>query len=150
MLSTLDDMHIIDIQRKTQRNTHWNNQKLVYNSLCSIASAVSMILLISFNTNLNYWVLIVVYLQLAADNAWQCMNCRKLQQCTKKLSLWSLPDILVVHLKRFKQVWRIYTMLLLNEIFFSSYFAFSYLSGCILETLQFKSSITVHKLLIEI
>ncbi|PIK45626.1 putative ubiquitin carboxyl-terminal hydrolase 43 [Apostichopus japonicus] len=41
--------------------------------------------------------------KLAADNAWQCMNCRKLQQCTKKLSLWSLPDILVVHLKRFKQ-----------------------------------------------
>ncbi|PIK36974.1 putative ubiquitin carboxyl-terminal hydrolase 43 [Apostichopus japonicus] len=31
--------------------------------------------------------------KLAADNAWQCMNCRKLQQCTKKLSLWSLPDI---------------------------------------------------------
>ncbi|KAJ8037771.1 Ubiquitin carboxyl-terminal hydrolase 43 [Holothuria leucospilota] len=41
--------------------------------------------------------------KLAADNAWQCMNCRKPQQCTKKLSLWSLPDILVIHLKRFKQ-----------------------------------------------
>lgn len=30
-----------------------------------------------------------------------CPNCKKHQQATKKFDLWSLPKILVVHLKRF-------------------------------------------------
>ncbi|XP_013414847.1 ubiquitin carboxyl-terminal hydrolase 31 [Lingula anatina] len=43
--------------------------------------------------------------KLGAEDAWNCPTCKKLQQGTiKKLSLWSLPDILVIHLKRFKQV----------------------------------------------
>ncbi|CAH1793607.1 unnamed protein product [Owenia fusiformis] len=42
--------------------------------------------------------------QLGAEDAWNCHHCGKRQQGTiKKLGLWSLPDILVVHLKRFKQ-----------------------------------------------
>ena len=44
-------------------------------------------------------------IQLGAENAWHCPNCKKRQQgTTKSLSLWSLPDVLVIHLKRFKQV----------------------------------------------
>ncbi|XP_072029895.1 ubiquitin carboxyl-terminal hydrolase 43-like [Amphiura filiformis] len=42
--------------------------------------------------------------RLGPDNAWHCPFCKRLQQGTKKLSLWSLPDILIIHLKRFKQV----------------------------------------------
>lgn len=30
-----------------------------------------------------------------------CPNCKQHQQATKKLDLWSLPPVLVVHLKRF-------------------------------------------------
>lgn len=30
-----------------------------------------------------------------------CPNCKEHQQATKKLDLWSLPPVLVVHLKRF-------------------------------------------------
>ncbi|KAG1703682.1 Ubiquitin carboxyl-terminal hydrolase 31 [Nymphon striatum] len=41
--------------------------------------------------------------KLGPENAWMCPNCRKLQQGVKKLSLWSIPDILVIHLKRFRQ-----------------------------------------------
>jgi hypothetical protein len=41
--------------------------------------------------------------QLGADNAWICPSCRRRQQCTKKLSLWSVPDIFIIHLKRFRQ-----------------------------------------------
>nr|XP_006819196.1 PREDICTED: ubiquitin carboxyl-terminal hydrolase 31-like [Saccoglossus kowalevskii] len=42
--------------------------------------------------------------QLSGDDAWHCPNCKKLQHGTmKKLGLWSLPDILIIHLKRFKQ-----------------------------------------------
>ncbi|XP_033115051.1 ubiquitin carboxyl-terminal hydrolase 31-like [Anneissia japonica] len=38
------------------------------------------------------------------DDAWHCSHCKKLQQGTKKkLGLWSLPDILILHLKRFQQ-----------------------------------------------
>ena len=41
--------------------------------------------------------------KLAAENAWMCPNCRKYQASFKKLSLWSLPDVFILHLKRFKQ-----------------------------------------------
>lgn len=30
-----------------------------------------------------------------------CPSCKQHQQATKKLDLWSLPPVLVVHLKRF-------------------------------------------------
>ncbi|CAL8270686.1 unnamed protein product [Lota lota] len=42
--------------------------------------------------------------QLAPDDAWRCPHCRQLQQGMVKMSLWTLPDILILHLKRFRQV----------------------------------------------
>ncbi|XP_074778278.1 ubiquitin carboxyl-terminal hydrolase 43 [Athene noctua] len=42
--------------------------------------------------------------QLAPDDAWCCPHCKVPQQGTVKLSLWTLPDILIIHLKRFRQV----------------------------------------------
>ncbi|XP_058139469.1 ubiquitin carboxyl-terminal hydrolase 43 [Dasypus novemcinctus] len=42
--------------------------------------------------------------QLAQDDAWKCPHCQVLQQGVVKLSLWTLPDILLIHLKRFCQV----------------------------------------------
>ncbi|KAF9178633.1 CSN-associated deubiquitinating enzyme Ubp12 [Haplosporangium sp. Z 767] len=46
--------------------------------------------------------------QLGEEDLWYCPNCKKHQQATKKLDIWRLPDILVVHLKRFShtRVWR--------------------------------------------
>ncbi|KAM9305212.1 ubiquitin carboxyl-terminal hydrolase 31 [Gastrophryne carolinensis] len=41
--------------------------------------------------------------QLAPGNAWRCPHCKQLQQGSIKLSLWTLPDILILHLKRFRQ-----------------------------------------------
>ena len=38
---------------------------------------------------------------LSEDNAWYCNRCKALRRATKKLELWTVPDILVVHLKRF-------------------------------------------------
>uniref|UniRef100_A0A8C5MS72 Ubiquitin carboxyl-terminal hydrolase n=1 Tax=Leptobrachium leishanense TaxID=445787 RepID=A0A8C5MS72_9ANUR len=45
---------------------------------------------------------------LGEHDPWYCPNCRKHQQATKKFDLWSLPKILVVHLKRFSynRYWR--------------------------------------------
>ncbi|KAF9929459.1 CSN-associated deubiquitinating enzyme Ubp12 [Linnemannia zychae] len=46
--------------------------------------------------------------QLGEEDLWYCPNCKKHQQATKKLDIWRLPDILVVHLKRFShtRAWR--------------------------------------------
>ncbi|XP_063148065.1 ubiquitin carboxyl-terminal hydrolase 4 [Candoia aspera] len=45
---------------------------------------------------------------LGEHDPWYCPNCKKHQQATKKFDLWSLPCILVVHLKRFSynRYWR--------------------------------------------
>lgn len=46
-----------------------------------------------------------VILQLSGDDAWECPHCHKQQKgATKTIGLWSLPDVLVIHLKRFRQV----------------------------------------------
>ena len=39
------------------------------------------------------------------DEQWECPNCGALQVgITKRGTLWTLPEILVIHLKRFRQV----------------------------------------------
>uniref|UniRef100_A0A2K5RDJ2 Ubiquitin carboxyl-terminal hydrolase n=1 Tax=Cebus imitator TaxID=2715852 RepID=A0A2K5RDJ2_CEBIM len=45
---------------------------------------------------------------LGEHDPWYCPSCKKHQQATKKFDLWSLPKILVVHLKRFSynRYWR--------------------------------------------
>lgn len=39
--------------------------------------------------------------QLGEDDLWYCPRCKKHQQATKRFDLWNVPDVLVVHLKRF-------------------------------------------------
>ena len=38
---------------------------------------------------------------LGEEDVWYCPRCKKHQQATKGMDLWKVPDILVVHLKRF-------------------------------------------------
>jgi ubiquitin carboxyl-terminal hydrolase 4/11/15 len=38
---------------------------------------------------------------LSEDNAWYCSRCKELRRADKTLELWTVPDILVLHLKRF-------------------------------------------------
>lgn len=40
---------------------------------------------------------------LGAEDAWHCPSCNRKQEVVKKLGLWTLPHILVIHLKRFRQ-----------------------------------------------
>ena len=45
------------------------------------------------------------FLKLSDEDAWSCPFCQKEQRgAIKKLGLWSCPDVLVIHLKRFRQV----------------------------------------------
>lgn len=39
---------------------------------------------------------------LEGDNQWYCSNCKSHVDATKKIDLWMLPPILIIHLKRFK------------------------------------------------
>ena len=36
------------------------------------------------------------------NNAWYCGNCKKHQEATKKIEIYKAPDLLILHLKRFK------------------------------------------------
>ncbi|KAF2674089.1 UCH-domain-containing protein [Microthyrium microscopicum] len=38
---------------------------------------------------------------LTEENAWYCSNCKERRQASKKLEIWTIPDVLVIHLKRF-------------------------------------------------
>jgi ubiquitin carboxyl-terminal hydrolase 4/11 len=38
---------------------------------------------------------------LTEDNAWYCPRCKERRLASKQLELWTVPDILVIHLKRF-------------------------------------------------
>ncbi|KAM6143599.1 ubiquitin carboxyl-terminal hydrolase 11 isoform 1-T1 [Erethizon dorsatum] len=38
---------------------------------------------------------------LEKENPWYCSSCKQHQLATKKLDLWMLPEILIIHLKRF-------------------------------------------------
>ncbi|KAF2126189.1 cysteine proteinase [Dothidotthia symphoricarpi CBS 119687] len=38
---------------------------------------------------------------LSEDNAWFCSRCKTLRRATKTLEIWTVPDILIIHLKRF-------------------------------------------------
>ncbi|XP_064607278.1 ubiquitin carboxyl-terminal hydrolase 15-like isoform X2 [Liolophura sinensis] len=46
--------------------------------------------------------------KLGENDPWYCPQCKKHQQATKKFDIWSLPNILVIHLKRFSynKYWR--------------------------------------------
>jgi len=39
--------------------------------------------------------------KLGADDPWYCPTCKTHQQATKKFDLWDLPNVLIIHLKRF-------------------------------------------------
>ncbi|CAM9375302.1 unnamed protein product, partial [Discosporangium mesarthrocarpum] len=40
---------------------------------------------------------------LGADNSWYCNRCTELRQAVKTIEVWSLPEVLILHFKRFEQ-----------------------------------------------
>ena len=40
--------------------------------------------------------------QLSQNDTWYCSKCKDHRRAFKKLDLWSTPDVLIVHLKRFQ------------------------------------------------
>ena len=51
-----------------------------------------------FNCRLIFWSTTIF---VCLGRSRYCPHCKKHQQATKKFDLWSLPEVLVIHLKRF-------------------------------------------------
>ncbi|CAF0916885.1 unnamed protein product, partial [Brachionus calyciflorus] len=45
---------------------------------------------------------------MCGESKWKCPNCKQYRDSTKKIDIWKLPPLLIIHLKRFKYegVWR--------------------------------------------
>lgn len=45
---------------------------------------------------------------MSGESKWKCPNCKQYRDATKKIDIWKLPNLLIIHLKRFKYdgVWR--------------------------------------------
>ncbi|RNA25626.1 ubiquitin carboxyl-terminal hydrolase 8 isoform X2 [Brachionus plicatilis] len=45
---------------------------------------------------------------MSGESKWKCPNCKQYRDATKKIDIWKLPPLLIIHLKRFKYegVWR--------------------------------------------
>ena len=41
--------------------------------------------------------------KLTEEDKWLCPQCNRQQEAVKRIGLWSLPDVLIIHLKRFQQ-----------------------------------------------
>ena len=41
---------------------------------------------------------------MGSDNPWYCPKCKEHKEATKKLDIWTLPPVLIIHLKRFHNV----------------------------------------------
>lgn len=83
-------------ERRVLSDKVWMNAEkwIIFNDLRLILVAVEV----------NDWRGALVCGQLAPDDAWRCPHCKQLQQGMVKMSLWTLPNILILHLKRFRQV----------------------------------------------
>eukprot|EP00727_Mastigamoeba_balamuthi_P010597 m51a1_g616 putative ubiquitin carboxyl-terminal hydrolase 11 (873) ;mRNA; f:101802-105321 len=46
--------------------------------------------------------------KLSANDPWYCPRCKKHREATKRFDLWRMPDVLVIHLKRFSYSSRMY------------------------------------------
>jgi ubiquitin carboxyl-terminal hydrolase 6/32 len=42
--------------------------------------------------------------EMGMEDSWYCSNCKEQREATKKLEIWTLPPVLIVHLKRFHNV----------------------------------------------
>ncbi|XP_024028394.1 ubiquitin carboxyl-terminal hydrolase 8 isoform X2 [Morus notabilis] len=65
---------------------------------------------------------------LGLEDMWYCPDCKKHQQANKKIDLWKLPEIIVIHLKRFSYTefstskLESYVDFPIDDMDFSSYF----------------------------
>ena len=53
------------------------------------------------NSIYSYIDLFVTYNILSEENAWYCPNCKEFVQASRKIDLWKLPEILIIHIQRF-------------------------------------------------
>ncbi|KAL7226268.1 hypothetical protein ACSBR1_021398 [Camellia fascicularis] len=73
---------------------------------------------------------------LGLEDMWYCPGCKKHRQASKKLDLWRLPEILVIHLKRFsysrfsKNKLEAYVDFPVHDLDLSTYIAYGNAQSC--------------------
>ncbi|XP_043701544.1 ubiquitin carboxyl-terminal hydrolase 8-like isoform X2 [Telopea speciosissima] len=86
----------------------WPNDKIEFYDTCLLSSLPevfkSSFIMRRPPESISLYACLEAFLKeepLGPEDMWYCPGCKKHQQASKKLDLWRLPEILVIHLKRF-------------------------------------------------
>jgi ubiquitin carboxyl-terminal hydrolase 4/11/15 len=101
--STTDPLYVLiewndDIVAEYLDLTPWTTPKLHASTVAAATAATAPLPSVTLNDCVD------TFLQpekLDASDSWYCTGCKSHVQAEKKLDLWRLPEVLVVHLKRF-------------------------------------------------
>jgi len=109
------DTHEIDLMRKGEghngmtfacmHTSSFPYQSTLYQPPTTTpASSASSLLPSTSRKHLNIYDCLQAFTKeevLRKSESWYCSNCKAHQQATKRIDLWRVPDVLVLHLKRF-------------------------------------------------
>ena len=104
-----------DIKQQQKRFSASSSSSLQESSYIPISPSLSDSMEFDFD-NINLLDCIQLYFKkevLSESETWKCSSCKFQAQATKQLSFWRLPNILVIHLKRFSQIYKVCSFLYL-------------------------------------
>ncbi|XP_062112375.1 ubiquitin carboxyl-terminal hydrolase 8-like isoform X2 [Humulus lupulus] len=101
-------LSVLDLSKKLEVLVLWSDKMIEKydTSLFSSLPAVSkpQLSIQRSQDSVSLYKCLEAYLKeepLGPENMWYCPSCQKHQLASKKLDLWTLPEILIIHLKRF-------------------------------------------------
>ncbi|KAB2066169.1 hypothetical protein ES319_A09G140900v1 [Gossypium barbadense] len=103
-----DPVPISSLTKNLDVTVHWSDKMIEKYDTCLLSSLPEVFKPQLFakmhEESISLYKCLEGFLQeepLGPDDMWYCPRCKKHQQAIKKLDLWRLPEILVIHLKRF-------------------------------------------------
>ncbi|XWS66580.1 hypothetical protein CRYUN_Cryun05aG0211800 [Craigia yunnanensis] len=103
-----EPVRISRFTKKLDVSVHWPNKMIEKYDTCLLSSLPEVfkpqLLTRRLQESISLYKCLKSFLQeepLGPDDMWYCPRCKKPRQANKKLDLWRLPEILVIHLKRF-------------------------------------------------
>ncbi|PPD70346.1 hypothetical protein GOBAR_DD32775 [Gossypium barbadense] len=103
-----DPVPISSLTKNLDVTVHWSDKMIEKYDTCLLSSLPEVFKPLLFakrhEESISLYKCLEGFLQeepLGPDDMWYCPRCKKHQQAIKKLDLWRLPEILVIHLKRF-------------------------------------------------
>lgn len=100
--------NVLDLEKKQTLGVNWSNVDIYFDEkaakefdvheTCNRPPEQELDASITLDKCLD---LFTIAEQLGPEDPWYCSKCKEFQQATKKFDLWTVPPILVIHLKRF-------------------------------------------------